>query len=83
MFLLASILLHSSQIFTLIGVYLGIKFFVLDYVFYRYPRIRQKYDSTSRLWDTLPTDADLERRNDKVRLGGSSEAGSDAKGALV
>ncbi|XP_042869270.1 uncharacterized protein LOC122251405 isoform X2 [Penaeus japonicus] len=67
-FLLASILLHSSQIFTLIGVYLGIKFFVLDYVFYRYPRIRQKYDSTSRLWDTLPTDADLERRNDKRHL---------------
>nr|XP_027227124.1 GRAM domain-containing protein 4-like isoform X3 [Penaeus vannamei] len=67
-FLLASILLPSSQIFTLIGVYLGIKFFVLDYVFYRYPRIRQKYDSTSRLWDTLPTDADLERRNDKRHL---------------
>ncbi|XP_066938517.1 uncharacterized protein [Macrobrachium rosenbergii] len=65
--LLASILLPSHQLFTVTGVYLGLKFFVMDYVFYRYPRIRQKYDSTSRLWDTLPTDADLERRGDRVR----------------
>ncbi|KAK7084124.1 GRAM domain-containing protein 4, partial [Halocaridina rubra] len=65
--LLASVLLPSSQLFTLTGVYLGLKFFVMDYVFFRYPRIRQKYDTTSRLWDTLPTDADLERRGDKTR----------------
>ncbi|XP_042210946.1 uncharacterized protein LOC121858532 isoform X3 [Homarus americanus] len=65
--LLASVLLPAAQLFTLIGVYLGLKFFVMDYVFFRYPRIRLKYDSTSRLWDTLPTDADLERRGDKNR----------------
>ncbi|XP_069168947.1 uncharacterized protein [Procambarus clarkii] len=65
--LLASVLLPAAQLFTLIGVYLGLKFFVLDFIFFRYPRIRLKYDSTSRLWDTLPTDADLERRGDKNR----------------
>ncbi|XP_071537611.1 uncharacterized protein [Panulirus ornatus] len=65
--LLASVLLPAAQLFTLIGIYLGIKFFVMDYIFFRYPRIRLKYDSTSRLWDTLPTDADLERRGDKSR----------------
>ncbi|XP_069947697.1 uncharacterized protein [Cherax quadricarinatus] len=66
--LLASVLLPAAQLFTLFGVYLGLKFFVLDYIFFRYPRIRLKYDSTSKLWDTLPTDADLERRAEKNRI---------------
>lgn len=66
--MLASVLLPAAQLFTLTGVYLGLKFFLLEYVFFRYPRIRLKYDSTSRLWDTLPTDSDLERRGEKVYL---------------
>ncbi|KAK4293738.1 hypothetical protein Pmani_033585, partial [Petrolisthes manimaculis] len=65
---LASILLPAAQLFTLAGMYMGLKLFVLDYIFFRYPRIRLKYDSTSRLWDTLPTDADLERRGEKSRI---------------
>ncbi|XP_050704982.1 uncharacterized protein LOC126990399 isoform X3 [Eriocheir sinensis] len=65
--LVASVLLPAAQLFTLTGIYLGLKFFVLDFIFFRYPRIRLKYDTTSRLWDTLPTDADLERRAEKNR----------------
>ncbi|KAG0714949.1 GRAM domain-containing protein 4 [Chionoecetes opilio] len=65
--LVASLLLPAAQLFTLTGIYLGLKFFVLDFIFFRYPRIRIKYDTTSRLWDTLPTDADLERRAEKNR----------------
>lgn len=65
--LAASVLLPAAQLFTITGIYLGLKFFVLDFIFFRYPRIRLKYDTTSRLWDTLPTDADLERRAEKNR----------------
>lgn len=72
MLLVASVLLPAAQLFTLTGIYLGLKFFVLDFIFFRYPRIRLKYDTTSRLWDTLPTDADLERRAEKVGSGGGN-----------
>ncbi|XP_045103081.1 uncharacterized protein LOC123499323 isoform X3 [Portunus trituberculatus] len=65
--LIASVLLPAAQLFTITGIYMGLKFFVMDFVFFRYPRIRLKYDTTSRLWDTLPTDADLERRGEKNR----------------
>lgn len=75
--LAASVLLPAAQLFTITGIYLGLKFFVLDFIFFRYPRIRLKYDTTSRLWDTLPTDADLERRGEKV---GSAE---ERRGCVV
>ena len=64
--LLASLVLTASQIFTIIGLYFAVKLFILDYLFFRYPRLRQKYDSTSKLWDTLPTDAELNRKRDLV-----------------
>lgn len=36
---------------------------VVDYIFLKFPRLRAKYDTSSLIWQTLPTDADLEVRH--------------------
>ena len=33
--------------------------FVVDYVFFRFPRVRLRWDTTARLWAELPTDRDI------------------------
>lgn len=36
---------------------------VVDYVFLKFPRLRAKYDTSSVIWQSLPTDADLDARH--------------------
>ncbi|XP_029473240.1 GRAM domain-containing protein 4 isoform X1 [Rhinatrema bivittatum] len=45
-----------------IGLYAGIKFFLIDYVFKRCPRLRAKYDTPYIIWTNLPTDPQLKER---------------------
>ncbi|XP_060540136.1 GRAM domain-containing protein 4 isoform X1 [Pantherophis guttatus] len=45
-----------------IGLYAGIKFFLIDFVFKRCPRLRAKYDSPYIIWLNLPTDPQLKER---------------------
>ncbi|KAL7635720.1 UNVERIFIED_CONTAM: hypothetical protein RMT77_013537 [Armadillidium vulgare] len=63
--LLCSFVFNSSQLATISAIYMGIKFFIIDFIFYKFPKIRRKYDSTTELWNSLPTDADLEKKNEK------------------
>ena len=44
------------------GLGLGVKIFIINYLYSKYPRLKKKYDNTYRLWLTLPTDAEYERR---------------------
>jgi len=55
-----SLVVSSSYIFTLAGYYFVLKLFVVDFIFMRFPRLRQKYDTTAQIWIELPTDADLD-----------------------
>ena len=66
-----SLVVSSSYIFTLAGYYLVLKLFVVDFIFMRFPRLRQKYDTTAQIWIELPTDADLDalrRRTEQVSI---------------
>ncbi|XP_022256078.1 GRAM domain-containing protein 4-like [Limulus polyphemus] len=64
----ASCVFPASQLFTAAGLYLGVKMFLVDYVFYRFPRVQQKYDSTWKLWNSLPTDAELEKKHSRAKI---------------
>lgn len=45
-----------------VGLYAGIKFFLIDFVFKRCPRLRAKYDTPYIIWLNLPTDPQLKDR---------------------
>ncbi|XP_053112481.1 GRAM domain-containing protein 4 isoform X1 [Hemicordylus capensis] len=44
------------------GLYAGIKFFLIDFAFKRCPRLRAKYDTPYIVWINLPTDPQLKER---------------------
>lgn len=46
-----------------LGLYAGIKFFLIDFVFKRCPRLRAKYDTPYIVWRSLPTDPQLKERS--------------------
>ena len=45
------------------GLYAGIKFFLIDFIFKRCPRLRAKYDTPYIIWKSLPTDPQLKERS--------------------
>jgi hypothetical protein len=50
------------------ALYMGIKLFIIDYVYNRFPRVRAKHDTTYQVWKQLPTEAELERRNTRAEI---------------
>ncbi|KAL0625545.1 GRAM domain-containing protein 4 [Plecturocebus cupreus] len=46
-----------------VGLYAGIKFFLIDFIFKRCPRLRAKYDTPYIIWRSLPTDPQLKERS--------------------
>ncbi|XP_062990183.1 GRAM domain-containing protein 4 isoform X1 [Elgaria multicarinata webbii] len=68
------------------GLYAGIKFFLIDFVFKRCPRLRAKYDTPYIIWLNLPTDPQLkERANATVsrRLSGHEKLQTTASRSCV
>lgn len=59
----ATLLVPAAHLSTFLGFYLLFKMMVIDYIFLKFPRLRAKYDTSSLIWQTLPTDADLEVRH--------------------
>ena len=45
------------------GLYAGIKFLLIDFIFKRCPRLRAKYDTPYIIWKSLPTDPQLKERS--------------------
>ncbi|XP_035677494.1 GRAM domain-containing protein 4-like isoform X1 [Branchiostoma floridae] len=70
---LASCVIPGQYLVPMFGVGLGIKLFLIDYVFKRFPRVRSKYDNTHRIWQTLPTDLQLKSGSWVVVQGSRSE----------
>lgn len=58
-----TLLVPANQLSTCLGFYLLLKLMLVDYVFLKFPRLRAKYDTSSLIWQTLPTDADLDARH--------------------
>ncbi|CAG5927701.1 unnamed protein product [Menidia menidia] len=46
----------------MMGVYAGIKFFIIDFLFKSCPKLRDKYDTPFIVWNSLPTDPQLKER---------------------
>lgn len=47
---------------TPLGLYAGIKFFIIDFLFKSCPKLRDKYDTPYIVWNSLPTDPQLKER---------------------
>ncbi|XP_046889514.1 GRAM domain-containing protein 4-like isoform X7 [Hypomesus transpacificus] len=46
----------------MMGLYAGIKFFIIDFIFKSCPKLRDKYDTPHIIWTNLPTDPQLKER---------------------
>ncbi|KAM7003187.1 GRAM domain-containing protein 4-like [Tautogolabrus adspersus] len=60
---ISSCLLPYKLLGFIIGVYAGIKFFVIDFIFKSCPKLRQRYDTPFIIWTNLPTDLQLKERS--------------------
>lgn len=47
-------------------MYAGIKFFIIDFIFKRCPKLRQRYDTPYVIWTNLPTDQQLKERSNTL-----------------
>ncbi|XP_056605028.1 GRAM domain-containing protein 4 isoform X2 [Triplophysa dalaica] len=52
----------------MIGLYAGIKFFIIDFLFKSCPKLRDKYDTPFIMWNSLPTDPQLKERSNATVL---------------
>ncbi|XP_034529469.1 GRAM domain-containing protein 4-like [Notolabrus celidotus] len=46
----------------MMGLYAGVKFFIIDFLFKSCPKLRDKYDTPYIVWNSLPTDPQLKER---------------------
>uniref|UniRef100_A0A4W5RGN2 GRAM domain containing 4 n=1 Tax=Hucho hucho TaxID=62062 RepID=A0A4W5RGN2_9TELE len=59
---LSSCILPYKLVGFMIGLYAGIKFFIVDFLFKSCPKLRDKYDTPHIDWNNLPTDPQLKER---------------------
>ncbi|XP_057179697.1 GRAM domain-containing protein 4 isoform X2 [Triplophysa rosa] len=52
----------------MIGLYAGIKFFMIDFLFKSCPKLRDNYDTPFIMWNSLPTDPQLKERSNATVL---------------
>ncbi|KAF3706095.1 GRAM domain-containing protein 4 Death-inducing protein [Channa argus] len=60
---ISSCLLPYKLLGFIIGVYAGIKFFIIDFIFKSCPKLRRRFDTPYIIWTNLPTDLQLKERN--------------------
>ncbi|XP_037836607.1 GRAM domain-containing protein 4 isoform X2 [Kryptolebias marmoratus] len=63
---ISSCLLPYQLLGFLIGVYAGIKFFIIDFIFKSCPKLRQRFDTPYVIWTNLPTDLQLKERSNTM-----------------
>lgn len=56
------IIMYDIFSLSLSGLYAGIKFFIIDFLFKSCPKLRDKYDTPHIDWNNLPTDPQLKER---------------------
>ncbi|KAM7415377.1 hypothetical protein PAMA_019958 [Pampus argenteus] len=80
---ISSCLLPYKLLGFIIGVYAGIKFFIIDFIFKSCPKLRQRFDTPYVIWTNLPTDLQLKERSSstlsrRVAAGGRGSVGAAA-----
>ncbi|XP_063952846.1 GRAM domain-containing protein 4-like isoform X1 [Lytechinus pictus] len=58
----ASLFISGSMLLTLIGLFLGVKIFLINPVLKKYPRLKAKYSFEEKIFREAPTAAQLEQR---------------------
>ncbi|XP_060596267.1 GRAM domain-containing protein 4-like [Ruditapes philippinarum] len=61
-------IMPTSIFWKFIGLGFGVKIFIVNYIYNRYPRIKKRYDSNYKLWITVPTDAQYEKNFVKAEM---------------
>ena len=59
---MTSLVLNTGPLYFYIGLGLGVKIFIINFLYNKYPRLKKKYDSTHRLWLNLPTDSEYKNK---------------------
>ncbi|XP_043979956.1 GRAM domain-containing protein 4-like [Gambusia affinis] len=81
---ISSCLLPYQLLGFIISVYLGIKFFIVDFILKSCPKLRQRFDTPYIIWTNLPNDLQLKERNNTTLsrrvapAGGRGSVGSAA-----
>lgn len=78
---ISSCLLPYKLLGSIIGVYAGIKFFIIDFIFKSCPKLRQRFDTPYIIWTNLPTDLQLKERGGTTLSRRATVAG--ARGSLA
>lgn len=60
---ISSCLLPYNLLGFIIGVYAGIKFFIINFIFKSCPKLKQRFDTPYIIWTNLPTDLQLKERS--------------------
>ncbi|XP_038854512.1 GRAM domain-containing protein 4-like [Salvelinus namaycush] len=63
---ICSCLLPYKLMGFMMGLYAGIKFFIIDFLFRSCPKLRDKYDTPHIIWTSLPTDPQLKERGGAI-----------------
>lgn len=45
-----------------LGLGIGFKVFIINNVYRKYPKVKEKYDGVAKMWQALPTNSQLEQR---------------------
>ncbi|XP_060069568.1 GRAM domain-containing protein 4-like [Ylistrum balloti] len=58
----------SMHLLRLGGLMFGVKVFIINYFYNKYPRLQRKYDSAHKTWMSLPTDVEYQQECMKTEL---------------
>ena len=42
--------------------------FIIQFLFMKFPRLKQRHNTTNKLWKELPTDAELDKKYQKAAV---------------
>ncbi len=62
----SSVTLFCVRLFT--ALLFGVRVFIIQFIYTKFPRIKQRHDGTRHMWRSLPTDADIQEHYHKAAL---------------
>ncbi|XP_049578386.1 GRAM domain-containing protein 4 [Syngnathus scovelli] len=78
---IASCLLPYKLLGFIIGVFVGVKFFIINFIFKSCPKLRERYDTAHIVWSRLPTDVQMLERAARASGRRVPAGGDDGGGA--
>jgi len=62
-----SCILPTNLLLLIVGLIMGVKFFLITPIYKRFPKVQTRYDDIQRLWEDLPTMQEREKQEDYDR----------------